>query len=171
MSEPLSDILPAFFVKLKSLSQGWERAIRPRPLPSPFPRVITSYRRSKSRWSTLFTSSVFRPVRDRVNDVSKSPIRRRISTETGNRTQLGDFFFFGKYRARIDEFRKVTREWRFFRDANAKWHVSHSVEKWDFRGRGWRGSTSVFDERRVVTRRSALERVFFFFFWREALFF
>lgn len=165
MSEPLSDILPAFFVKLKSLSQGWERAIRPRPLPSPFPRVITSYRRSKSRWSTLFTSSVFRPVRDRVNDVSKS----RIST--GNRTQLGDFFFFGKYRARIDEFRKVTREWRFFRDANAKWHVSHSVEKWDFRGRGWRGSTSVFDERRVVTRRSALERVFFFFFWREALFF
>lgn len=90
MSEPLSDILPAFFVKLKSLSQGWERAIRPRPLPSPFPRVITSYRRSKSRWSTLFTSSVFRPVRDRVNDVSKS----RIST--GNRTQLGDFFFFWK---------------------------------------------------------------------------
>lgn len=171
MSEPLSDILPAFFVKLKSLSQGWERAIRPRPLPPSFPRVITSYRRSKSRWSTLFTSSVFRPVRDRVNDVSKSPIRRRISTETGNRTQLGDFFFFGKYRARIDEFRKVTREWRFFRDANAKWHVSHSVEKWDFRGRGWRGSTSVFDERRVVTRRSALERVFFFFFWREALFF
>lgn len=97
MSEPLSDILPAFFVKLKSLSQGWERAIRPRPLPPPpFPRVITSYRRSKSRWSTLFTSSAFRPMRDRVNDVSKSPIRRRISTETGNRTQLGDFFFFWK---------------------------------------------------------------------------
>lgn len=141
------------------------------PPPPPFPRVITSYRRSKSRWSTLFTSSVFRPVRDRVNDVSKSPIRRRISTETGNRTQLGDFFFFGKYRARIDEFRKVTREWRFFRDANAKWHVSHSVEKWDFRGRGWRGSTSVFDERRVVTRRSALERVFFFFFFEERLYF
>lgn len=87
MSEPLSDILPAFFVKLKSLSQGWERAIRPRPLPSPFPRVITSYRRSKSRWSTLFISSAFRPVRDRVNDVSKS----RIST--GNRTQFGDFFW------------------------------------------------------------------------------
>lgn len=37
MSEPLSDILPAFFVKLKSLSQGWERAIRPRPLPPLFP--------------------------------------------------------------------------------------------------------------------------------------
>lgn len=43
--------------------------------------------------------------------------------------------------------------------------MNHSVEKWDFRGRGWRGSTSVFDERRVVTRRSALERVFFFFFF------
>lgn len=171
MSEPLSDILPAFFVKLKSLSQGWERAIRPRPLPPLFPVSSRRIGDQSHGGPSFFTSSVFRPVRDRVNDVSKSPIRRRISTETGNRTQLGDFFFFGKYRARIDEFRKVTREWRFFRDANAKWHVSHSVEKWDFRGRGWRGSTSVFDERRVVTRRSALERVFFFFFWREALFF
>lgn len=35
MSEPLSDILPAFFVKLKSLSQGWERAIRSRPSANP----------------------------------------------------------------------------------------------------------------------------------------
>lgn len=172
MSEPLSDILPAFFVKLKSLSQGWERAIRPRPLPPLFP---VSSRRigDQSHGGPPFLP----PPCSALWEIGLTTSRnRQFEGEFPPKPEIGRssvifFFFFGKYRARIDEFRKVTREWRFFRDANAKWHVSHSVEKWDFRGRGWRGSTSVFDERRVVTRRSALERVFFFFFFEERLYF
>lgn len=169
MSEPLSDILPAFFVKLKSLSQGWERAIRSRPSANPLsPLFPVSSRRigDQSHGGPPFLPPPCSALWEIGLTTSRS---REFPPEIGRSSVI--FFFFGKYRARIDEFRKVTREWRFFRDANAKWHVSHSVEKWDFRGRGWRGSTSVFDERRVVTRRSALERVFFFFFWREALFF
>lgn len=167
MSEPLSDILPAFFVKLKSLSQGWERAIRSRPSANPLsPLFPVSSRRigDQSHGGPPFLPPPCSALWEIGLTTSRS---REFPPEIGRSSVI----FFGKYRARIDEFRKVTREWRFFRDANAKWHVSHSVEKWDFRGRGWRGSTSVFDERRVVTRRSALERVFFFFFLKRGFIF
>lgn len=165
MSEPLSDILPAFFVKLKSLSQGWERSIRPRPLRQPPPPFSPCHHLVSAIKVTVvhpFSSSW---------EIGLMTSRSREFEANLHRNRLGrSSVIFWKISAPIDKFWKVTREWRFSRRECEmarepfSWEVGFSrarVERIDECFRWEAGGYQAFGSR---------ESFFFFFLKRGFIF-